>query len=81
MSTIRKLFVAALVALPIAGVSVANAEAGSRNHGGYSNYSNHGGYNKHNRGYGRRDHVQGRKSWFGRMHTSRRHSGGRSRGH
>lgn len=81
MSTIRKLFAAALVALPIATIGVASAEAGSRSHGGYSSYSNHGGYNNHNRGYGRRDHVQRRESWFGRMHVSRRHGGGWSSRH
>lgn len=81
MSTIRKLFAAALVALPIAAMGVASAEAGSRNHGGNGGYSNHGGYNSHNRGYARRDHVRPRKAWFGRMHSSRRHRGGWSNRH
>lgn len=81
MSTARTLFAAALMALPIAAMGIASAEAGSRNHGGYTSYSNHGGYNSHNRGYARRDHVRPRKAWFGRMHASRRHGGGWSNRH
>lgn len=77
MKMLRNICAVALVALPVVSIA-ATAEAGPRQHGGYSN---HRGYTQHNRGYVRHGYRVRRKAWFGRMHLSRRHGSGWNRAH
>jgi hypothetical protein len=74
MTKIQSMLAAAVFALPVMAIGAMTAEASPRGHSG--GYSNHASYNKFNGYYGRRDHGVRRKSWYGRMHASRRHGGG-----